>query len=305
MAFVDALSDPTVLSLIGINILLCVSLYLPIAVGQFSLGTGAFMGIGAYASSILTVHLGWPVLAAMPVAVVGTALLGGLLGYPALRLSGIYLALATVGLGELVRSFFENLDYVGGVAGFAGMQGISGGEIYLFVVLTLGCVALVRASRIGRIMEAVREDADVAAATGINTRLYKVAAFAAGAGVAAMAGALYAHFIFFISPKDFDFTRSVQVLIFLAFGGTQTVFGAVIGPVILTILLQAFWDLAVWRDVIYGLIIILMMNFMPAGLVTRRHVLALGRIARTRWLTGGPLRVKPGTAHGRSEAPGK
>ncbi len=272
MQLLAPLTDPAVLALMGINVILALSLYLPIATGQFSLATGAFMGVGAYVSSVLSVKFGWSVLAALAVAAVATGLLGAVLGYPALRLTGLHLGLATIGLGELVRTLFERFEYTGGVAGFSGMNGITGSEILVAVCLAVGGIWMLGLSSVGRAMQAIREDPDVAGATGINVTRYKVVAFGLGAAVAALAGGLYAHFAFFISPGDFNFRRSVQVLMFLAFGGTQTLWGAVIGPVVLTLLPQMLWGLAIWREVLYGLVLVALMNVRPQALITRRHV---------------------------------
>lgn len=265
------LSD-TVLIYVGINIILALSLYITLSTGQISLGQGAFMGIGAYVAGVLTVKFGWPLLAAMLAALIVTGGFGALIGFPALRLKGIYLAIATLGMGEVIRVFFNSFHYTGGLEGFSGMTGTTLGLVYLTVAACLVFTWILTTSRLGWAFKAVHEDEIAAQTMGLNITYVKVLAFSISAALAALAGALYGHFMYFINPESFGFHTSLLILFYVIFGGAETLWGAALGAVILTILPEYFRGLEQWRMVVYGVIIIIMMVVRPQGLIASSTV---------------------------------
>lgn len=279
----EALSSPTIQSLIGINIIMALGLYITISTGQFSLGHAAFAGIGAYAASVLTVSFHWPLVPAMLVATVFSGAFGALFALPALRTRGIYLAILSLGLGELVRVFLSSFEYTGGVAGFGGMRGTTPGLVLITLLVSLGLVRLLMRSPLGQAFQVVGEDEKVAGTLGLNATRLKVLAFGLGAAVTALGGALYAHLMFFIEPAVFEYGHSVLLLIFVVFGGYETMWGAVLGAVALTLLPEYVRGLEQWRMVMYGLILVFMMAVRPQGLLTRRLVSGIkGKLFRGR-----------------------
>jgi branched-chain amino acid transport system permease protein len=188
---------------VGILMLGALSVYIILATGQLSLGNAGFMGIGAYVTSYLTVVIGVPVTLALVIAAVVSGVIGAAVGFPALRLRGIYLAMATLGFGEMVRSFLLNFSAMGGSGGFHGMKHITVGYIWLWAGGILVLVMLLERSRVWLEMRAVHDDETAANLVGLNTTVIKVAAFGAGAAVAAIAGGLFAHHHVYIVPGHF------------------------------------------------------------------------------------------------------
>ncbi|MHB8170527.1 MAG: branched-chain amino acid ABC transporter permease [Thermincolia bacterium] len=258
----------TVYIYVGINIILALSLYITLSTGQISLGQGAFMGIGAYTAGVLTVKMGWPLLLAMVVAAVFTAGVGIAVGFPALRLRGIYLGIATLGIGEMVRVFLNNFHYTGALEGFSGMSGTSMWLVYLMVVLCILFTWRLTNSRLGWAFKAVHEDEIAAQTMGLNITYVKLTAFGISAAMAALAGGLYGHFMYYIHPENFGFHTSLLILFYVIFGGVATYWGAVIGAAILTVLPEYIRELDQWRMVVYGIIIIIMMIVRPEGLIS-------------------------------------
>ena len=229
------------------------------------------MGLGAYASSLITLKLGL----AFPVALLGAmavpAFAALVIGVPTLRLSGVYLALATIGLGEMQRIFFVNSDFTGGALGLSGIP-TRGGlvSIYGSLALVLLAFVLVARSRIGRAMDAMREDELAAGALGVDLPAYKLAALVTSAMLAGLAGALNAHVTSFISPNDYGFDTAVTILSFALLGGIGSPFGPVLGSAILTLLPEVLRPMADYRLVVNGLIIVLAVIFMPRGILAWR-----------------------------------
>jgi len=232
------LSDHAVSILIfaGIDVVMALSFYLPASAGQLSAGQGGFMALGAYTSAYLTAHLGVP----FPLALVAGGLVGGLVGlavgFPALRLRGLYLVLVTFGFGEMVRVLFLNASAFGGPAGFAGIPAAT----TLWHVLGLLAVlvyffARVSGSRIGRAFAALRDDEAAAEAMGVNSTYVKLAAFAAGGVIAGLGGGLYAHYTLYIDPEAFGVSRSLFVMLYAVFGGLASFWGSVAGATILSV----------------------------------------------------------------------
>ena len=265
----------------GINILLALGLYFTLATGQFSVGHGGFMAIGAYTASILTVNFGWGLISAVLCGAVAASVIGVLIGLPVLRFSHLYLAMATFGFGEIVRSIFSVVDYVGGVGGMRGMMGTSLPIVLGFVVAAVVFCWLHSRSRWGLACDAIRQDEDAAAAMGVDVRMNKVMAFGLGAAITGLGGGLYAHHFFFIEPTTFGLQMSVAIILFVIFGGIETFWGAVLGAIVLSLLPDLFRFLKDWYLFMYGLLFVLLMIFRPQGVIDRRLLRALrARLSR-------------------------
>jgi branched-chain amino acid transport system permease protein len=253
---------------LGINGLLALAMYVVLAVGQLSLGQAAFMGLGAYSGALLTMKLGLPFVIVLPLSVVAPVLFALAIGVPTLRLSGVYLAIATIGLGEVLRAAYLNWDYVGGALGLNGIP--ERAETWMIFSLlglaTLG-LFLIGRSRFGRAMEAMREDATAASAMGINVARYHLVALVASAVLAGLAGSLAAHESNFISPNEFAFEPAVTILSFALLGGIGNPFAPVAGAWFLTLLPELMRDLPEIRLAVNGLIIVLVVLFLPRGLL--------------------------------------
>ena len=256
---------------LGVNGLLALSMYVVLAVGQLSLGQAAFMGLGAYSSALLTLRLHlpfWVVLPLSPVVPVGFALL---VGGPTLRLAGVYLAIATIGLGEVLRAVYLNVDALGGALGLSGIpEAAPVWLIYLLLAVALLVFWRIGRSRVGRAMEAMRVDETAAQAMGVNIRRYRLATLAASAALAGVAGALSAHSTDFIGPNDYGFEPAVSILSFALLGGIGTPFAPVIGAVVLTLLPEALRGFGDLRLVLNGVVIVLAVLFLPGGLLPWR-----------------------------------
>ena len=277
-AFFDAYQ--TTIGFIGLNGLLALSVWLTLYTGQLTLGNAAFMGIAAYSSALLTLKAGLP----FPLALVCGALLAALvaapLGATVFRLRGVYLAIATLAFGEVVRVLILALPITGRGQGLVGIPPKTElWHIYAsLVVVTLACARL-RVATLGRAWAAIREDEVAAASQGIPVHRFKLAAFVLGALVAGWAGGLAAHFNYAIQPDEFGFARAVQILVFTITGGIPNVFGPLLGAFLLTALPAALQPLQEYRDIFQGAILVLVIVFLPRGLAT---FLELRRSARLR-----------------------
>jgi branched-chain amino acid transport system permease protein len=286
-----------VASFILINIILGVSIYVTLSSGQLSLGNAGFMGIGAYTSALLTIHFDLPLILAILIGALVAGVIGVLVGIPTLRLQGVYLAIATLGFGEVIRVLFINWESLTkGAVGLSGIPhvgretfsslkelgfdpailGLKNNEfIYLlvFLLLLLINIAVIwffvrqNRSRVGRAFAAIKMDEKAAEAMGINITYYKVLAFTQGAIVSGFAGALYAHVLAYISPADFSYHRAVEILIFAVFGGSEVIWGAIFGAIFLTSMPEILRVISDYRYMIYGVILVLMMAFRPQGLI--------------------------------------
>lgn len=258
----------------GINLILAWSVYVVLLAGNLSFAQGAFMAIGCYASGVLTVKLGVPLVPAALAAAVLSALLAMLIGWPALRVRGIYLIMVTIGVTFCVRVGLENFKFVGGVQGFGGMMGADLTTVMVAVAVIGAALWGLSISPLQRILDAVREDDRVAESLGINTAWVKLAAFAVGAAIAAVGGALYGHFMNFVRPDNFDILVSIYVVLYVILGGVNNMFGPVLGAAIMTLLPEYFRVLAEWRPTIFGLVIVVMLLFRPEGLLSFRVITA-------------------------------
>ncbi|UTX64135.1 branched-chain amino acid ABC transporter permease [Streptococcus constellatus] len=261
-----------ILQQIGINIILAVGLNLIVGFsGQFSLGHAGFMAIGAYAAAIIgSKSATYPAFfAAMVLGAVIAGTVALIVGIPTLRLKGDYLAIATLGVSEIIRILIINGgDLTNGAAGILGIPAFTNWQmVYLFVVITTILTINFLRSPIGRATLAVREDEIAAESVGVNTTKIKVVAFVFGAITASIAGSLQAGFIGSVVPKDYTFINSINVLIIVVFGGLGSMTGTIVAAILLGILNMVLQNVASIRMIIYSLALILVMIFRPGGLL--------------------------------------
>jgi branched-chain amino acid transport system permease protein len=291
-----------IIVLVGINVTLAVSLNIINGhAGQFSLGHAGFMAIGAYTSAYLTVEyfspyverfaegstqrLVWQnVLLLVAIAAAGTlsAIAGYLVGLPSLRLRGDYLAIVTLGLGEIIRVLILNIDAIGAARGYSGIPAWSNFFwVFFFCVITIVISNRLIQSSVGRAFLAVREDQVAAEAMGVDTTRYKVKAFVIGSALAGVAGALYAHYVLYLNPAGFSFMKSFETVTIVVLGGLGSISGSIIGAILLTFLpegLRYAKQIApgiLERDprmVIYSITLIVLMLTRPQGLFGRREL---------------------------------
>ncbi|MFE5426897.1 MULTISPECIES: branched-chain amino acid ABC transporter permease [Bacillaceae] len=271
------------LMFIGINIMLATSLHLIIGItGQFSIGHAGFLAVGAYASAVMTMKLELPFIIAILAGGVIAAVAGMVIGIPSLRLKGDYLAIATLGFGEIVRIVLLNIDYVGGASGMQVSHLTTWPWVFACVMITVLVIRNFTNSTHGRACISVREDETAADAMGINTTYYKVAAFVIGAFFAGIAGSLYAHNFYIIQPSNFGFLKSFDILIFVVLGGLGSLSGSVLAAILLTIVTTFLQDYPETRMIIYSLVLILMMIFRPQGLMGTREITSLFKHKKTK-----------------------
>lgn len=254
---------------IGIYIIMALGLNLITGVtGQLSLGHAAFMSIGAYTSSLLSMKLGLPFGVALLGGSLTAAFFGVLLGFPTLRLTGDYLAMATLGFAEIVRVILTNLEVTGGALGLSPIPYKTTMPLVLIsVILIVFAMARIERSRFGRALLAIREDEIAAETMGINTFRYKIVAFALGSFCAGLGGSLYAHFITYINPVDFGFNKSIEILNMVVLGGMGSIPGTILGSVVLTIAPEFLRFVEQYRMLFYGALLVIMMIFRPNGLL--------------------------------------
>ena len=261
-----------ILQQIGINIILAVGLNLIVGFsGQFSLGHAGFMAIGAYAAAIIgSKSANYPAFfAAMGLGALIAGTVALIVGIPTLRLKGDYLAIATLGVSEIIRILIINGgDLTNGAAGILGIPAFTNWQmVYFFVVITTILTINFLRSPIGRATLSVREDEIAAESVGVNTTKIKVVAFVFGAITASIAGSLQAGFIGSVVPKDYTFINSINVLIIVVFGGLGSMTGTIVAAILLGILNMVLQNVASIRMIIYSLALILVMIFRPGGLL--------------------------------------
>lgn len=274
--------------LICINIILSSSLNLINGfTGQFSIGHAGFMAVGAYLSAVLSVKLQMPFIIALLAAAAGAGFLGFVIGLPTLRLRGDYLAIATLGLGEIIRITILNIPYVGGASGFMGIpRHTTFTWAFFIMVFTLFFIKNFINSSHGRACISVRENEIAAEAMGVDTTKYKVLAFTIGAAFAGVAGALFSHYFYIAHPASFTFMRSFDILTMVVLGGLGSLTGSITGAILLTFISAALASYPEWRMVIYSLSLIVLMLYRPQGLFGNKE-LSLKLLGR---LTGGGKR---------------
>lgn len=296
----------------GINVIAAYSFYLPFKTGQVSLGQAGFMAIGAYASAILTQKFGIPFAAALIFGGVVAGVVGIVVGFPALRIKGIYLLLLTLGFSEIVSVISLSWEYVGGAQGFRqiSFNRFTLEYVLVIIVVLLFFVARLERSSLGRAMDSIHQDETAAEVMGIDVVRIKLLAFGLGAGLAGLAGALYAHHATFMDSTTFNIMLSVEILVFVVVGGGSTYWGPLLGALVLNAIPEFLRALREWLELVpvewtdfypmnriydflhgfldfenakrliaYGIILILMMIFRPDGLLTRDTL----RRLRPRW----------------------
>ena len=271
--------------LICINIILASSLNLINGfTGQFSIGHAGFMAVGAYVSAVLTVKQGMPFFAALFLAFLAAGLLGFLIGVPTLRLSGDYLAIATLGLGEIIRVCILNISYIGGASGFMGIPRLTTfAWAFGLMLLTIFFIKNLVNSAHGRACIAIRENEIAAETMGIDTTRYKILAFTLGAGFAGLGGGLFSHYFYIAHPASFTFMRSFDILTMVVLGGLGSLSGSITGAILLTLISAFLSDYPEWRMIIYAVTLIILMIYRPQGLFGNKE---LGLKFFTSWRGG-------------------
>jgi branched-chain amino acid transport system permease protein len=275
-----------ILVLVGINIILAVSLNLINGfTGQFSIGHAGFYAVGAYTSAALVRYAGPPVRALVSflpavaqdavlllMGLLGAALVAGLaglaVGIPSLRLRGDYLAIVTLGFGEIIRVLILNIDAIGGARGFSGIPQLSNFFwVYLFVLITIATVHNLVDSSYGRAFVSIRDDEIAAEAMGIDTTRFKVLSFVISSMFAGIAGGLFGHFTMYLHPNSFTFVASFYVIIMIVIGGLGSIEGAVLGAVVFTVVLEMFRGFGAFRLINFSVLLVLIMIYRPEGLL--------------------------------------
>jgi branched-chain amino acid transport system permease protein len=262
---------------VGINIILAVSLNLINGhTGQFSLGHAGFMAVGGYSAAALTLALEKHIPAsaspalfvlALIIGGIAAAIIGLAVGVPSLRLRGDYLAIVTLGFGEIIRVVFQNTEAVGAASGLKGIPAYSNlFWVWSVAAITVFVVSCLVNSTYGRGFIAVHDDEVAASAMGINPTRYKVTAFVIGAFFAGIAGGLYAHHKQFLSPTGFDFMKSIDIVVMVILGGMGRTVGVIAAAIVLTLLPEFLRGFAEYRMIIYSLLIIGLMMARPQGL---------------------------------------
>jgi branched-chain amino acid transport system permease protein len=261
------------LILMIINIILAASLHLVIGItGQFSIGHAGFLAVGAYVSAIITMKFELPFILAIIIGGIVAALAGLLVGIPTLRLRGDYLAIATLGFGEIIRIVFLNIEYVGGAAGMMVSNMTTWTSAFICLAITIIVIVNFTNSRHGRACIAIRENEIAADAMGINTTFYKVAAFVIGSFFAGIAGGLFSHNFYIIQPTNFGFLKSFDILIFVVLGGLGSLSGSVIAAILLTIISTYLQQYPETRMIIYSIVLVVVMLYRPQGLMGTREI---------------------------------
>jgi branched-chain amino acid transport system permease protein len=246
--------------------------------GQISLGHAAFFGIGAYTAALLATQAGLSFWAALPCVIGMSAFIGLLLGIPSLRVREDFLAITTIGINFIVEAIFNNFEFFGGALGIGGIPRVAlfdlklrGTEflylcLFFLVIVIAVCWWLTRCWA-GLACFALREEEAAAASVGISPVRFKLLAFVIGTGMAGLGGALYAHFMRFISASDFAFPLSVSLLSMVVVGGIGTLWGPILGALIIGVLPEVFRPLTDYRILFYTMLLLLMIRFQPGGLL--------------------------------------
>ncbi len=301
----DSLFDGYTRSLLifaGINAISAYSFYLPYKTGQVSLGQGGFMAVGAFASAVMTQKFGMPIAASLVVAGVIAGVVGVAVGFPALRIKGVYLLLLTLGFSEIIGVIALSWDYIGGAQGFPNISFNKNSLDYVtaIVVILIFLFARLERSSLGRAMDSIHQDETAAEVMGVDVVRTKLLAFGLGALIAGVAGALFAHQATYLNSSTFGIMVSVEILMFVVVGGGSTYWGPFVGAAALNAIPEILRSLRDWLELVpvswtnfypmnniydwlhnfldfenakrliaFGIILIVMMIFRPDGLVTR------------------------------------
>lgn len=292
----------SILIFAGINVIAAYSFYAPFKTGQVSLGQAGFMAVGAYTAAILTQKFGLPFPVGLVFGGVMAGIIGVIVGFPALRIKGIYLLLLTLGFAEIIQVIALSWDYVGGAQGFRQIKFNPYTLDYLVFIIPLLVLFFARLERssLGRAMDSIHQDETAAEVMGVDVVRTKLFAFGLGAAIAGLAGGLYAHHATFMDSTTFNIMLAVEILMFVVIGGASTYWGPLIGALFLTLLPEFLRTLREWleyvpvewtkdfpakqaydflhdfldfenakRLIVYGIILIVMMILRPDGLLTR------------------------------------
>jgi len=269
-----------VLVLLAVNIVFAYGAFLPLAGGQLNLGLAGFAAIGAYAAAYASNS--WSV--APTLAIVLGGLVAGVVALavavPVLRTRGIYLALATFAVGQIVQATILNLEIVGGAAGYPVAAFIRVPTIAAFAAVIVVIVALLFATRFGIAVRALHDDEIAADLMGLHVRAIQVAAFTIGSIIVGMGGGLYAHYFSFIEAQNFNIALSITVVLYVLLGGTQSVLGPLVGAAVFTLLPELLRGSQSWRYVVFAAALIVLMALRPQGLVTRGQLRRLFKVNR-------------------------
>ncbi len=288
-----------VMCLAGINVILAVSLNLINGfTGQFSIGHAGFMAIGAYSSAFVTVTFGDRVRAALTflpgfaqdgallllglfVGAVLASIAGFLVGVPSLRLRGDYLAIVTLGFGEIIRVWILNIDAVGGARGYSGIPKLANFFwIYLFAAIAIVTVYRIVHSSFGRTLIAIREDEIAAEAMGVDTTRTKVISFVVSSAMAGVGGGLFGHYLMYVHTNSFTFIKSIEIIIMIVIGGLGSITGSVLGAVLYISLTEGLREFAQYRMVLFSLLLVIIMIVRPQGILGHREFSSFFRRSR-------------------------
>lgn len=267
----------SVIILICINIILAVSLNITVGcLGQITIGHAGFMSVGAYTAALFSksaLVAGVPgFLIALILGGIVSGIIGVIIGIPALRLNGDYLAIITLAFGEIIRVFIEYFDFTGGAQGLRGIPKFNNFDlIYWIMVFSVILMFSLMTSRHGRAILAIREDEIASSASGINTTYYKTFAFTLSAIFAGIAGGIYAHNLGVLGAKQFDYNYSINILVMVVLGGMGSFTGSIIAAIVLTLLPEVLREFSDYRMIAYAVILIFMMIFRPKGLLGREE----------------------------------
>jgi branched-chain amino acid transport system permease protein len=261
-----------ILVLLAINVVFAYGAFLPIAAGQLNLGVAGFAAIGGYTSAFLSNQAAVPALVAIPLGGVAAGAVALVVAIPVLRTRGIYLALATFALGEIVRATILNLEVVGGAAGYPVAGFIRFPTVALFAIAVVMFVGLLFSTRFGIAITAVHDDERVADLMGLNVRGLQIAAFAIGSAIAGIGGSLYGHHFSYIEAQHFSVSLSIMIVLYVLFGGTQSAIGPLLGAVVFTLLPEFLRGYAQWRYALFAAVLIIVMAMRPQGLITGAQV---------------------------------
>ena len=272
----------------GVNVVLAVSLNVVNGfTGQFSLGHAGFMAVGAYTAAKITIALNGLVLPglgyaltqqavfaiALAAGMLTAAIAGFLVGMPSLRLRGDYLAIVTLGFGEIIRSIIENMKFLGQATGLSGLPARTNVMwVGISAIATIVMARRLAVSTQGRALFAIREDEIAAEAMGVDTTGYKVRSFVISAAYAGLAGALISHAISLATPRMFTFIRSIEVVVMVVLGGLGSITGSIVAACTLTVALEALRQFQAYRMVVYALLLIILMLTRPQGLFGTREL---------------------------------
>lgn len=250
---------------VGINVILAVSLNLTVGfLGELTLGHAGFMSVGAYAGCLFTLNSTLPMAIKFPLGMlIGglcAAVFGVIIGVPALRLKGDYLAIVTLAFGEIIRSVVTNLPFTGGAGGLKKIERASNFTIvFIVAIIAIVVISNLVKSRHGRAICAIRDNVIAAESVGINVVYYKLVAFTVAAFFAGVAGVLYGHNLGILKPDTFDFNKSIEILVFVVLGGMGSIRGSIISAVVVTVLPEVLRGMEDYRMLAYAIVLILIM----------------------------------------------